>query len=175
MSQAIGGASSLTLLWPVTCKAKGRTSPNSKVKTVKLVGLEKEKLKQKDGGFGETKKKEPLWQCVQDCGACCKLSKGPTFATPEEIFDNPSDIELYTSMVGADGWCIHFDKSTRSCSIYEDRPYFCRVEPNIFENLYGITNRKFNKEACSFCKDTIKAIYGADSEELDRFNKAIRS
>ena len=28
---------------------------------------------------------------------------------------------------------------------------------------------------CSFCKNTIKAIYGVDSEELDKFNKAIRS
>lgn len=173
MSQAIGGASSLTLLWPVTCKAKGKTSSKGKVKTVKVVDREIEK--QKNGGFGVKKKKEPLWQCVQGCGACCKLSKGPTFVTPEEIFDKPSDIELYKSMVGADGWCIHFDKSTRTCSIYEDRPYFCRVEPDVFQTLYGINKKKFNKEACSFCKDIIKAIHGADSEELDRFNNAIRS
>lgn len=29
-----------------------------------------------------------------------------------------------------------------------DRPYFCRVEPAIFETLYGIEKKKFNKEAC---------------------------
>ncbi|KAE9455649.1 hypothetical protein C3L33_12449, partial [Rhododendron williamsianum] len=39
-------------------------------------------------GFG------PRWQCVEGCGACCKLDKGPSFATPEEIFENPSDIEM---------------------------------------------------------------------------------
>ncbi|XP_021776229.1 uncharacterized protein LOC110740052 isoform X1 [Chenopodium quinoa] len=175
MLQSIIGASSITLLSAVSCKAKGRTSSNGngKVKIVKV--LERENRKQKNGGFGDKKKEEPLWQCVKQCGACCKLSKGPSFVTPEEIFENPSDIELYKSLVGTDGWCIHFDKSTRSCSIYDDRPYFCRVEPEVFQNLYGITKRKFNKEACSFCKDTIKSIYGADSEELDRFNKAIRS
>ncbi|KAI3771506.1 hypothetical protein L6452_02671 [Arctium lappa] len=40
-------------------------------------------------------------------------------------------------------------KSTRTCSIYADRPYFCRVESDVFEALYGIDKRKFNKEACS--------------------------
>ncbi|KAL2936703.1 1 4-beta-D-glucan cellobiohydrolase CEL6A [Bienertia sinuspersici] len=174
MSQAIGGVNNLTLQWPVTCNSKARTRSNGKGKTVKVVEREKGKQK-KNVGFGEKKRKEPVWQCVQGCGACCKLDKGPTFATPEEIFDDPSDIELYKSMVGADGWCKHFDKSTKTCSIYDDRPYFCRVQPDVFQTLYGINKRKFDKEACSFCKDTIKAIYGADSEVLDRFNKAIRN
>ncbi|KAL8508906.1 hypothetical protein ACS0TY_016201 [Phlomoides rotata] len=64
------------------------------------------------------KRKDPVWQCVQNCGACCKLDKGPTFPSPEEVFDDPSDIELYKSLVGQDGWCIHYDKSSRKCSIY---------------------------------------------------------
>lgn len=101
--------------------------------------------------------------------------------------------QLFNSLVGSDGWCIHFDKSTRKCSIYAgetcflsclgleislfifwwfcffafvisvnswtvvlfllfalDRPYFCRVEPAIFETLYGIEKKKFNKEACRY-------------------------
>lgn len=45
-------------------------------------------------GFGMSKRKEPLWQCVEGCGACCKLDKGPSFATPEEIFTDPADIEV---------------------------------------------------------------------------------
>lgn len=45
-------------------------------------------------GFGMSKRKEPLWQCVEGCGACCKLDKGPSFATPEEIFADPTDIEV---------------------------------------------------------------------------------
>lgn len=44
-------------------------------------------------GFGG-KKKDPVWQCVQNCGACCKLDKGPTFPSPEEIFEDPSDVEV---------------------------------------------------------------------------------
>ncbi|KAJ6924160.1 hypothetical protein NC652_017454 [Populus alba x Populus x berolinensis] len=64
----------------------------------------------------------------------------PPFLCPASI--------LYKSLIGPDGWCIHYEKSTRKCSIYPDRPYFCRVEPDIFESLYGITKKKFNKEAC---------------------------
>ncbi|XP_071707481.1 uncharacterized protein [Rutidosis leptorrhynchoides] len=124
-------------------------------------------------GFG-TKKTEPVWQCVKNCGACCKLDKGPTFPSPEEIFEAPSDIELYKSLVGSDGWCIHYEKNTRTCSIYDERPYFCRVEPEVFETLYGIDKKKFNKESCS-CIDTIKSVCGSRSEELDRFKIAIRS
>ncbi|TXG59080.1 hypothetical protein EZV62_016909 [Acer yangbiense] len=125
-------------------------------------------------GFGNDKT-EPQWRCVERCGACCKLDKGPAFATPEEIFDDPSDIQLYRSLMGPDGWCINYDKNTRKCSIYSDRPYFCRVEPGVFESLYGIDKKKFNKEACGCCRDTIKANYGTDSEELDNFNRSIRS
>ncbi|XP_060668662.1 uncharacterized protein LOC132799957 isoform X2 [Ziziphus jujuba] len=135
------------------------------------------KTKQKQSsvsvGFG-CQKKELLWWCVESCGACCKLHKGPSFPTPEEIFTDSSDIELYRSMIGADGWCIHYDKSTRKCSIYSDRPYFCRVEPDVFQSLYGIPKKKFNQEACS-CRDTIKAIYGSNSDELHNFNGSIRS
>ncbi|XP_019428172.1 PREDICTED: uncharacterized protein LOC109336188 isoform X2 [Lupinus angustifolius] len=130
------------------------------------------KQKQTSVGFGENK--EPLWQCVEGCGACCKLDKDPSFATPEEIFTDPSDVELYKSMTGPDGWCIHYEKSTRKCSIYPDRPYFCRVEPEVFKSLYGINKKKFNKEACSCCRDTIKAIYGSNSKELYNFNNTIR-
>lgn len=44
-------------------------------------------------GFGG-EKKTPVWQCVENCGACCKLDKGPTFPSAEEIFDDPSDVEV---------------------------------------------------------------------------------
>ncbi|KAK1400088.1 Retinoic acid-induced 3 [Heracleum sosnowskyi] len=131
------------------------------------------KNKSSNLGFNNVKK-EPVWQCVKSCGACCKLDKGPSFPSPDEIFDDPSDIELFRSMIGPDGWCVHFEMSSRTCKIYADRPYFCRVEPDIFEQLYGIEKKKFNKEACSSCVDTIKAIYGSQSKELDNFNHTIR-
>lgn len=114
------------------------------------------------------------WQCVKGCGACCKLDKGPKYPTPEEIFEDPSHIQLLTSLIGPDGWCIHYDKTSRTCSIYSDRPYFCRVEPGIFDRLYGVGKKKFDKEACSFCRDAIKTVYGPKSKELDNFNNAIR-
>ncbi|KAG2262396.1 hypothetical protein Bca4012_012943 [Brassica carinata] len=126
-------------------------------------------------GFSGRTSKELTWQCIEGCGACCKLAKDFAFATPDEIFDDPDDVELYRSMIGDDGWCINYDKSTRKCSIYADRPYFCRVEPEVFKTLYGIEEKKFNKEACSCCIDTIKTIHGSDSKELDNFNRAIRS
>ncbi|XP_010423834.1 PREDICTED: uncharacterized protein LOC104708876 [Camelina sativa] len=119
--------------------------------------------------------KELTWKCVEGCGACCKLAKDFAFATPDEIFDDPDDVELYRSMIGDDGWCINYNKATRKCSIYSDRPYFCRVGPEVFKSLYGIEEKKFNKEAISCCIDTIKTIHGSDSKELDNFNRAIRS
>lgn len=67
-------------------------------------------------GFG-TSKKEPLWRCVEGCGACCKLAKGPAFATPEEIFTNPSDIEvsflnIYNAHNLFDGMCQKRNQKT---------------------------------------------------------------
>ncbi|XP_047336588.1 uncharacterized protein LOC124940151 [Impatiens glandulifera] len=121
------------------------------------------------------KKEDPIWKCVAGCGSCCKLDKGPSFATPEEIFQDQSDIELYKTLIGPDGWCKHYEKTTRTCTIYEERPYFCRVEPEVFEDLYGISEKRFNRDACSSCRDTIKSVYGAQSEELQRFNDAIRN
>lgn len=44
-------------------------------------------------GFG-VERKEPPWRCVEGCGACCKLDKDPSFGSPEEIFTNPSDIQV---------------------------------------------------------------------------------
>lgn len=59
----------------------------------KLNKSEKKQASSNSVGFG-MEKKEPLWRCVDGCGACCKLDKGPAFATPEEIFDEPSDIQV---------------------------------------------------------------------------------
>lgn len=33
-----------------------------------------------------------------------------------------------------------------------ERPFFCRVEPDVFDTLYGIDKKKFNKEACRLHK-----------------------
>ncbi|XP_072975658.1 uncharacterized protein [Typha angustifolia] len=126
-------------------------------------------------GFAGKKQPEPTWQCVVGCGACCKLDKGPAFPSPEEIFsDEPAQLDLYKSQVGEDGWCIHYEKATRTCAIYQERPLFCRVEPEVFKELFGIEKKRFNKEACRSCVAAITAAYGSASEELKNFNRTIR-
>lgn len=115
------------------------------------------------------------WKCASGCGACCKLDKGPDFPTPDEIFaDHQDDLQLYRSMIGSDGWCINYDKATRTCNIYQDRPSFCRVEPKVFDEFFGVPHSRFDREACSACVDNIKMVYGDDSAELSNFKRVIR-
>ncbi|KEH17418.1 flagellin N-methylase, partial [Medicago truncatula] len=131
----------LTPLSLVTCSA-ARHPHTTTVKTDR-------KQRQNNAGFsGE--KKELSWHCVEGCAACCKLQKGPSYPSPEEIFTDPSDVELYNSLIGPDGWCIHYEKSSRKCSIYSERPYFCRAEAEVFESLFGVKQKNFNKEASRF-------------------------
>uniref|UniRef100_A0A453PPW9 Zinc/iron-chelating domain-containing protein n=1 Tax=Aegilops tauschii subsp. strangulata TaxID=200361 RepID=A0A453PPW9_AEGTS len=123
----------------------------------------------------EKPKRVVRWRCATGCGACCKLDKGPEFPTPDEVFaDFPDHLQLYKSMIGPDGWCNNYDKSNRTCNIYEDRPFFCRVEPKVFEEFFGVPRSKFDREACSACVDNIKMVYGQDSPELGNFKRVIR-
>lgn len=125
-------------------------------------------------GFGGRNKDE-LWRCVEGCGACCKLHKGPSFPSPQEIFTHPSDVEvclflsffllptflcmtkplkrllilgislslcsccgefqLYESLIGPDGWCVHSEKSTRTCSIYAGNTTHLRSPTHDFHNF----------------------------------------
>jgi uncharacterized protein len=91
-------------------------------------------------------------------------------------------MQVYNSMIGDDGWCTNYDKSTRTCNIYQgnlpthnsesifsstniwlydiltdasrfaivDRPFFCRVEPKVFEEFFGVARSRFDREACRF-------------------------
>jgi Fe-S-cluster containining protein len=63
-------------------------------------------------------------------------------------------------MIGADGWCINYDKSTRTCNIYEERPVFCRVEPKVFEEYFGVPSRPstFDREACRFASPVLPRV-----------------
>ncbi|KAK2984006.1 hypothetical protein RJ640_024220 [Escallonia rubra] len=121
---------------PKTQKRNHKANGGTRTSTSTSVGFSRER-------------KDPLWQCVQGCGACCKLEKGPTFPSPEEVFDDPSDIQknsldiarvqqsyqskdlvntrydsrtvackLYKSLIGPDGWCVNYEKETRTCAIY---------------------------------------------------------
>jgi Fe-S-cluster containining protein len=111
------------------------------------------------------------WQCINSCGACCRLA-------PEERPDvadylTPEDYTKYLLMAGADGWCIHFDQINRNCTIYETRPQFCRVLPETFQTMYGVAPEELNDFAIECCYQQIESIYGEDSLEMLRFEEAI--
>ncbi len=66
------------------------------------------------------------WQCISGCGACCRLD--PALRGDDLDCLDDEQRHTYLSMVGEDGWCIHFDTGGRRCRIYDTRPDFCRVE-----------------------------------------------
>lgn len=111
------------------------------------------------------------WRCVKHCGACCHLD--PVDRPHLEDYLSPEELELYLSMVGEDGWCIHFDQQERICQVYEQRPRFCRVQPNTFEDMYGVTAEEFNEFAIDCCRQQIEGVYGRNSQEMERYNQEI--
>ncbi|KAJ1442370.1 hypothetical protein B484DRAFT_322056 [Ochromonadaceae sp. CCMP2298] len=114
------------------------------------------------------------WACVKNCGACCKL--GPLDSRPDlDTYLSPEELAKYESMIGADDWCINFDKESRMCKIYEDRPDFCRVEPKKFQKMYDIEEEELN-DFCAFCcREQISDVYGAESDESIRFEDVIEA
>ncbi|HEY9883175.1 MAG TPA: YkgJ family cysteine cluster protein [Thermosynechococcaceae cyanobacterium] len=113
----------------------------------------------------------PTWRCVKQCGACCHLD--PTDRPDLEDYLLPAELALYLSMVGADGWCIHFDHATRECSVYDDRPRFCRVEPDVFQDLFGVEPTELNDFAIACCREQIEGVYGDRSLEQLRFEREV--
>ncbi|GJN31555.1 hypothetical protein PR202_gb19966 [Eleusine coracana subsp. coracana] len=162
-------------------EAPGKKKPNARPAEVKKTRAAEEVLRLPglDGQARKEAQEKPKrivrWKCASGCGACCKLDKGPDFPAPDEIFaDHPDHLEVYKSMIGTDGWCTNYDKSTRTCNIYEDRPFFCRVEPKVFDEFFGVARSRFDREACSACVDNIKMVYGEESTELKNFKRLIR-
>lgn len=113
------------------------------------------------------------WQCIRGCGACCYLD--PAQRPELEDYLSPQELALYLSMVGEDGWCIHFDRSSRLCQIYEQRPSFCRARPDTFERLYGIERADFDEFAIECCHEHIDSIYGESSNEKLRYTREVGS
>lgn len=111
------------------------------------------------------------WRCINNCGACCHLT--PEDRPDLEDYLSPEELELYLSMVGEGGWCIHFDRSTRKCRIYEQRPRFCRVKPDIFEAMYQVTPEEFNEFAIDCCCQQISGVYGEDSPEMESYYQQV--
>lgn len=111
------------------------------------------------------------WRCVKQCGACCHLD--PTERPDLEQYLSPEELQLYLSMVGPNGWCVNFDHATRECRIYSDRPRFCRVQPDVFEDLYGIEPAELNDFAIDCCRQQIEGVYGDRSLEMLRFDREV--
>ena len=58
---------------------------------------------------------EPGWMDLhQHCGACCRLCPERSEALAAL---NDEQRRQYLSMVGEDGWCIHYDSGGRRCRI----------------------------------------------------------
>jgi uncharacterized protein len=111
------------------------------------------------------------WLCVKQCGACCNLD--PSDRPDLGDYLPPEQLEIYLSMVGADGWCINLDRETRLCQIYDDRPAFCRVQVDTFTAMFGIEPEELNDFAIDCCRQQIEGVYGEDSEESIRFESEI--
>ena len=113
------------------------------------------------------------WQCVSGCGACCNLT--PEDRPNLEDYLDPEELKLYLSMVREDGWCINYDRNSRQCQIYNERPRFCRVKPDNFADMYGTELSEFNGFAIACCQQQISGVYGVDSQELETYNGATGS
>ena len=117
------------------------------------------------------KTRKEIWRCVENCGACCHLE--PQDRPDLEEYLSAEELDMYLSMVGEDGWCLNFDHQTRKCTIYEQRPRFCRVQPDTFQDMYGIELGEFNDFAIACCRQQITGVYGQDNPEIARYNQEI--
>jgi len=111
------------------------------------------------------------WQCIQGCGACCHLD--PSDRPDLADYLTPAELAHYLSLVGDDGWCIHYDRDHRRCTIYETRPDFCRVQTDTFNRMFGIEPDELDEFAIACCEQQIAGVHGNHSEELERFMRAV--
>ncbi len=111
------------------------------------------------------------WKCISNCGACCRLAPEERSEALSVLDDD--QLKQYLEMVGHDGWCRHYDKQSRTCSIYENRPDFCKVDSTV--RLYKIDNNEINNFCISCCKLQIRSIYGGRSLVMKKFLKKIQA
>ena len=110
------------------------------------------------------------WQCISGCGACCRLDPGER---PEALAAlGAEEQELYLSMVGADGWCRHYDTGGQRCRIYESRPSFCRVTN--LASIFEVAEAEANDFAIACCRQQIRSEHGGRGRVLRRFERAQR-
>ena len=116
-------------------------------------------------------KADQHWRCISQCGACCRLAPDERVEALRALDDEQRS--LYLSMVGPDGWCIHYDSGGRRCRIYENRPEFCQVSQ--LGPLFSIPEESFDAFAIQCCREQIRDRYGGRSRVMRRFNRALGS
>ncbi len=113
------------------------------------------------------KKKTGKWQCIEKCGACCRLAPNERQEAIAAL-SQPDQAE-YMAMVANDGWCKHFNKVSKKCMIYEQRPSFCKVSN--LTSLFRVEKNQFDAFAINCCKEQIISIYGPKSQQLKVFKE----
>ena len=78
-------------------------------------------------------------------------------------------------MIGADDWCVNFDRESRLCKIYESRPEFCVVKPEKFKSMFGVDEDELSDFAAFCCREHITDNYGENAIELQRFEEVLDS
>lgn len=111
----------------------------------------------------------PTWTCIHHCGACCRLAPEERQEALEALTNEQR--ETYLSMVGEDGWCVHYDSGGRQCRIYDDRPDFCRVSS--LAALFDVPAQEADAFAIACCNQQIRSLYGGRSREMRRFTRAV--
>jgi hypothetical protein len=119
--------------------------------------------------------RSPHWQCIQGCGACCRLDPAQRGEALEAL--SPEQRQRYLAMVGEDGWCIHYDTGARRCRIYAERPDFCHVG-NLSSLFAGggppLDPEQQDQLAIACCLQQIRAEHGGRGRVMRRFRQAIR-
>ncbi len=110
------------------------------------------------------------WQCIKSCGACCRLAPHERVEALEVLTEDQG--RQYLEMVRPDGWCRHFDHTRRICTIYEERPDFCRVKT--LAHLFNVPLEDGELFAIKCCRQQIRSVYGGRSKELKKFEISLR-
>ena len=109
------------------------------------------------------------WTCIENCGACCKFDLNNRSDLQSKLTEQ--DISLINSMTARDGWCKNLDRENKKCTIYENRPHFCRV------NEFSIAFEGYLSDGDKFlidcCKQHISSIYGKKSNQMKIFKTVI--
>ena len=108
------------------------------------------------------------WRCIENCGACCKFDLNSRTNLNGKL--SIKDIKLIHSMTSRDGWCKYLDRTNKKCTIYENRPHFCRV--NNFSHLFREYLKHGDKFLIDCCKQHISSNYGKKSEVMKKFKYA---